>query len=191
MFTSRAEFRLRLRIDNADERLTPAGRRVGLVDDRRWRRFEEKQAQKGRILSWLEQTRADAGRWQSMALAQDDRPPLAIWLRRPESRISVLEPSIRELVGLPLASGLLATIETELKYGGYLAQQERQVERLRDSERRAIPRDFGYELVPGLSNEVRHKLIRVRPETLGQAARIPGVTPAAVAILDVYLNVVR
>jgi tRNA uridine 5-carboxymethylaminomethyl modification enzyme len=191
MFTSRAEFRLRLRIDNADERLTPAGRRAGLVDGLRWRRFEEKQAQKGRILSWLQDTRADVRRWPSMALAQDDRPPLAVWLRRPESRISVLEASIGELVGAPLSAGLLATIETELKYGGYLAQQERQVERLRESERRTIPRDFGYELVPGLSNEVRHKLIRVRPETLGQAARIPGVTPAAIAILDVYLNVAR
>jgi tRNA uridine 5-carboxymethylaminomethyl modification enzyme len=191
MFTSRAEFRLRLRIDNADERLTPAGRRAGLVDDRRWRRFEDKRAQKGRILSWLHETRADVRRWPSMTLAQDDRPPLAIWLRRPESRISVLEAFIGEIVGAPLASGLLATIETELKYGGYLAQQERQVERLRESEARSIPRDFGYELVPGLSNEVRHKLIRVRPETLGQAARIPGVTPAAVAILDVYLNVAR
>jgi tRNA uridine 5-carboxymethylaminomethyl modification enzyme len=191
MFTSRAEFRLRLRIDNADERLTPAGRRLGLVDDVRWHRFEEKRAQRVRIMKWLQQTRVDARRWPSMALAQDDRPPLAVWLRRPESRISVLEPSIREFVGASLASGLLATIETELKYGGYLAQQERQVERLRDSERRTIPVDFGYELVPGLSNEVRHKLIRVRPETLGQAARIPGVTPAAVAILDVYLNVAR
>jgi tRNA uridine 5-carboxymethylaminomethyl modification enzyme len=191
MFTSRAEFRLRLRIDNADERLTSAGRRAGLVNDLRWRRFEEKRAQKVRILSWLQETRVDVRRWPSMALAQDDRPPLAVWLRRPESRISVLERSIDEVVGAPLASGLLATIETELKYGGYLAQQERQVERLRESERRTIPRDFGYELVPGLSNEVRHKLIRVRPETLGQAARIPGVTPAAVAILDVYLNVAR
>jgi tRNA uridine 5-carboxymethylaminomethyl modification enzyme len=191
MFTSRAEFRLRLRIDNADERLTPAGRRAGLVGDLRWHRFEEKSAQKRRIMSWLEETRADVRRWPSMALAQDDRPPLAVWLRRPVARISLLEVSIAEVVGAPLASGLLATIETELKYGGYLAQQERQVERLRESERRSIPRDFGYELVPGLSNEVRHKLIRVRPETLGQAARIPGVTPAAVAILDVYLNVAR
>ena len=191
MFTSRAEFRLRLRIDNADERLTPAGRRVGLVDDRRWRRFEEKEGQKGRILRWLQETKADVRRWPSLSVAQDYRPPLAIWLRRPEARISFLEPAIREFVGAPLASGLLATIETELKYGGYLAQQERQVERLRDSERRTIPHDFGYERVPGLSNEVRHKLNRVRPETLGQAARIPGVTPAAVAILDVYLNVAR
>jgi tRNA uridine 5-carboxymethylaminomethyl modification enzyme len=191
MFTSRAEFRLRLRIDNADERLTPAGRRVGLVDERRWSRYEEKAAQKARIFRWLQETRADARRWPPLSLAHDDRPPLAVWLRRPEAKISVLEPAIRELLGGPVVSGLLATIETELKYGGYLAQQERQVERLRDSERRTIPRDFGYELVPGLSNEVRHKLTRVRPETLGQAARIPGVTPAAVAILDVYLNVAR
>ncbi len=191
MFTSRAEFRLRLRIDNADERLTPAGRKAGLVDDRRWARFEQKISQKARITRWLQGTKADVRRWPSMGLAQDERPPLAVWLRRPEAKISLLEPTITDFVGAPLATGLLATIETELKYGGYLAQQERQVERLRDSERRAIPPDFGYEAVPGLSHEVRHKLSRVRPDTLGQAARIPGVTPAAVAILDVYLNIAR
>jgi tRNA uridine 5-carboxymethylaminomethyl modification enzyme len=191
MFTSRAEFRLRLRIDNADERLTPIGRQAGLVDDRRWSRFQEKTAQKDRILKWLNETRVDSRKWPMMALASDDRPPLAVWLRRPDANLTLLEPALRELVRGPLATGLLATIETELKYCGYMAQQERQVERLRDAERRVIPHDFGYESVPGLSNEVRHKLNRVRPETLGQAARIPGVTPAAVAVLDVYLSVAR
>ena len=88
------------------------------------------------------------------------------------------------------ASGVLTTVETELKYAGYIAQQERQIARLRDSESRRIPAQFSYDL-PGLSTEVRHKLTRVRPETLGQAGRIPGVTPAAVAVLDVYLSIAR
>ena len=83
--------------------------------------------------------------------------------------------------------GVLETVETEFKYAGYLAQQQRQVERLRDSEAKRIPADFIYTDMPGLSNEVVEKLTRVRPETLGQAGRIPGVTPAAIAVLDVYL----
>ncbi len=83
---------------------------------------------------------------------------------------------------------MLATLETEAKYAGYIAQQERQIERLRDSERRRIPETFEFAQIPGLSTEVKQKLERVRPETLGQAGRIPGVTPAAVAVLDVYLS---
>jgi len=103
----------------------------------------------------------------------------------------VLERAIEEALGEPVDTGVLTTVETEFKYAGYMVQQERQVERLRESERRTIPQDFAYDEVPGLSHEVRHKLNRVRPETLGHAGRIPGVTPAAVAILDVYLNVTR
>jgi tRNA uridine 5-carboxymethylaminomethyl modification enzyme len=86
---------------------------------------------------------------------------------------------------------VLETIQTEIKYAGYIAQQERQIQRLKDAERRAIPSAFRYQTVPGLSTEVREKLERVRPATLGQAARIPGVTPAAVAVLDVYLSLPR
>ena len=84
--------------------------------------------------------------------------------------------------------GVLDNVETEIKYAGYVAQQERQIERLKDADRRRIPGEFAYDGVPGLSIEVREKLRRVRPETLGQAARIPGVTPAAIAVLDVYLS---
>ncbi len=84
--------------------------------------------------------------------------------------------------------GLLATVETEIKYGGYIQQQERQMERMKDAERRPIPADFGFQGIPGLSREVQDKLERVRPATLGQAGRIPGVTPAAVAVLDCYLS---
>jgi tRNA uridine 5-carboxymethylaminomethyl modification enzyme len=122
---------------------------------------------------------------------ESGQPPLAVWLRRPETRIDEFAAHIRtELNGDPV-HGLTETLETELKYAGYIAQQHRQVERLRDAERRRIPGDFSYSDIPGLSTEVRQKLERVRPETLGQAGRIPGVTPAAVAVLDVYLSLSR
>ncbi len=163
MFTSRAEFRLHLRIDNADERLTPLGRKLGLATDERWALYEKKQAQKAVLVKLLEK-RVD-------------------WLRRPESRISQLGPLIDDPV-----RGVLDTVETEIKYAGYINQQNRQVERLKAAEQRKIPMDFIYTDIPGLSNEVREKLVRVRPETLGQAGRIPGVTPAAIAVLDVYLS---
>jgi tRNA uridine 5-carboxymethylaminomethyl modification enzyme len=165
MFTSRAEFRLHLRIDNADERLTPIGRRIGLVDDHRWAIFERKQEQKEFLRRHIERSR------------------LADWLRRPEARLAD--------AGLPAAEylwGVLETVETEFKYAGYLAQQQRLVQRLREAESRRIPAGFSYAGIPGLSNEIREKLTRVRPETLGQAGRIPGVTPAAIAVLDVYLR---
>jgi tRNA uridine 5-carboxymethylaminomethyl modification enzyme len=93
------------------------------------------------------------------------------------------------LLGEDALHGVLTTVETELKYSGYIAQQNRQVERLRESGERRIPEDFCYRDIPGLSSEVREKLSRVKPDTLGQAGRIPGVTPAAVAVLDVYLTV--
>ena len=83
----------------------------------------------------------------------------------------------------------MTTVETETKYSGYIIQQERQMERLKQAERRPIPADFGFDAIPGLSREIRDKLDRVRPETLGQAARIPGVTPAAIAVLDCYLSI--
>ena len=184
MFTSRAEFRLRLRIDNADERLTPLGRRVGLVQDDRWRLYERKQEQKSGILALMNSRRVDAA---ELGLAVHDRPTIADWVRRPEARISRLS---HELCEDPV-HGVFDTVETELKYSGYIAQQDRQVARLRESDGRHLPGDFSYSDVPGLSAEVRQKLTRVRPATLGQAARIPGVTPAAIAVLDVYLNITR
>jgi tRNA uridine 5-carboxymethylaminomethyl modification enzyme len=173
MFTSRAEFRLHLRIDNADARLTPVGRRVGLVTDERWQVFTRKQAQKERLTAALEGHRNGQ------------------WLKRPEASIGELAGWVREVLGEEPARGLLATVETEAKYSGYIAQQERQMVRLKDSERRPIPGEFQFAGIPGLSREIQDKLARVRPGTLGQAARIPGVTPAAIAILDVYLSVGR
>jgi tRNA uridine 5-carboxymethylaminomethyl modification enzyme len=173
MFTSRAEFRLHLRIDNADERLTPIGRRAGLVTDERWAVFTRKQAQRSRLVQALEHHRNGQ------------------WLKRPEAAISELLPWVRQVLGEEPARGVLATVETETKYSGYVSQQERQMERAKDSDRRSIPPAFGYSGIPGLSREIQEKLNRVRPVTLGQAARIPGVTPAAVAILDIYLSLGR
>jgi tRNA uridine 5-carboxymethylaminomethyl modification enzyme len=171
MFTSRAEYRLHLRIDNADLRLTPMGRRAGLVRDERWAVFEGKQAQVGKV---------------GQALAS--QPRHTQWLKRPESSIAELLPWIREVLGAEPLRGVLQTVETEAKYSGYITQQEKQMERLKDAERKAIPAQFEYRGIPGLSREVMDKLERVRPGTLGQAARIPGVTPAAIAILDVYVS---
>jgi len=173
MFTSRAEFRLHLRIDNADERLTPVGYRAGLVSSERWHAFERKQRQKTRLTEAMARERKD------------------VWLKRPESTIGELLPWIRETVGEEPVQGLLATVETEIKYSGYIAQQERQMERVKDADRRTIPAEFAFTGIPGLSREIQEKLTRVRPGTLGQAARIPGVTPAAVAVLDVYLSLGR
>jgi tRNA uridine 5-carboxymethylaminomethyl modification enzyme len=189
MFTSRAEFRLHLRIDNADERLTPLGRRVGLVTDLRWNLYLRKQDQKNRIVQLLENNRVDPVAFSSLGTAGDDRPSLLTWLRRPEAKIGALAAWIREKLADEPVHGVLATVETEAKYAGYIAQQERQIDRMKDSERRRIPEGFEFDQIPGLSIEVRQKLGRVRPETLGQAGRIPGVTPAAVAVLDVYLSV--
>jgi tRNA uridine 5-carboxymethylaminomethyl modification enzyme len=171
MFTSRAEYRLHLRIDNADARLTPLGRRAGLVTDGRWEVFTRKQRQKERLTKVLEEHRYGQ------------------WLKRPEASIAEISGWIRETLGEEPALGLLNTVETETKYSGYISQQERQMERLKHAERRSIPPEFGFARIPGLSREIRDKLERVRPATLGQAARIPGVTPAAIAVLDVYLSV--
>jgi tRNA uridine 5-carboxymethylaminomethyl modification enzyme len=173
MFTSRAEFRLHLRIDNADERLTPLGRRVGLVNEERWEVFTRKQAQKERLTA---------------ALAAH---PNGQWLKRPEAGMAEIGGWVREALGEEPARGLVESVEIETKYSGYIGQQERQIERLKDAERRQIPVGFAFEGIPGLSREIRQKLECVRPATLGQAARIPGVTPAAVAVLDVYLSIAR
>ena len=170
MFTSRAEFRLHLRIDNADERLTPMGRRVGLVNDERWTLFTRKQEQRARLVD---------------ALSNHKYGQL---LKQPEARIEEILPWVVEILGDQPSHGLVTTVETEIKYRGYISQQERQIDRLKISERRQIPAGFAFQSIPGISREIGEKLERVRPVTLGHAARIPGVTPAAVAILDVYLS---
>ena len=190
MFTSRAEFRLHLRIDNADERLTPLGRKAGLVSERRWELLQRKLIQKDRILELLSKTRVSSELGVPVG-ADADRPYLSIWLRRPEAKLSSISAWLGQQLGETVIPHVMATIETEVKYAGYMDQQDKQVQRLRDSESRRIPPGLDYAAIPGLSREVRDKFVRVRPETLGQAARIPGVTPAAIAVLDVYMNLAQ
>lgn len=187
MFTSRAEYRLSLRIDNADERLTPHGRRVGLVCDRRWENLRRKLDGKSIVARLLRSTRLTPTDFPDLA-ADDDRPTLDVWLRRPEARLAQLHSFLSERLGTAIPASALMTLETELKYEGYFRQQEKLVERMRASDARSIPDGFAFRGIPGLSREVVDKLERVRPVTLGQASRIPGVTPAAVAVLDLYLT---
>jgi tRNA uridine 5-carboxymethylaminomethyl modification enzyme len=200
MFTSRAEFRLHLRIDNADRRLTPHGRRVGLISDAAWADYVAKQERMAALKQLLETTRLNelpaaigekVGNVAGATYAQ--------LLKRPEVDIVELAPALCELMPSffetsdPRPSALirseLKSVETEIKYAGYLEQQQRSIERLKKAEQRTIPEWFDYRNVSGLSREMQEKLQRVRPRTLGQASRIPGVTPAAVSLVNVYIEI--
>ena len=182
MFTSRAEHRLLLRIDNADLRLTPKGRETGLVDDERWASFVTRKSRLENNLQVLDHTwiRTDSG----------DRLPASQLLRRPEARLGTMVAEQKVSLDLdPERPGVdLASAETSIKYAGYIRRQESEIERGRRDERRRIPSDFPFERVPGLSREVVQRLSQVRPDTLGHALRIPGVTPAAVAVLSAYVG---
>jgi tRNA uridine 5-carboxymethylaminomethyl modification enzyme len=171
MFTSRAEHRLLLRIDNADLRLTPRGREAGLVDDVRWDIFEGRRGRYERNLQALSESEIQM-------------------LRRPEVRLEMMISENR--VALDVDARFfdidLASVETTIKYAGYLRRQEAEIERARRDERRRIPAEFPFERVPGLSNEIVQRLSQIRPDTLGHALRIPGVTPAAVAVLSAYVG---
>jgi tRNA uridine 5-carboxymethylaminomethyl modification enzyme len=253
MFTSRAEFRLHLRIDNADRRLTPHGRRVGLIGDEAWSEFQAKQERLKKMKQLLDQTkfasqmlesvrvgvpsalaeRSSAGNSEkdsgsgrasqdvdrSISPSADGRgrpslhdlrsalgQSLAQLLKRPEISIEHLAPALRPLApeffrrdeygdlatNGHLSSAIrteLKSIETEIKYAGYLDQQQRSIDRLKKAEQRRIPEWFDYQSVSGLSREMQEKLKRVQPQTLGQASRIPGVTPAAVSLVNVYIEI--
>jgi tRNA uridine 5-carboxymethylaminomethyl modification enzyme len=174
MFTSRAEHRLLLRIDNADLRLTPRGRAAGLVDDARWRLFEARSARLGR----------NRARLHAASRVEDGARSTA-WqrLKRPDVRLSdVMSELDLELTG---TAGDLdaASLETEVKYEGYVARQRLEVARAQRDEGRSIPDGFRYAGVPGLSNEIVQRLTEIRPETVGQASRVSGVTPAAAAVI--------
>jgi tRNA uridine 5-carboxymethylaminomethyl modification enzyme len=255
MFTSRAEFRLHLRIDNADRRLTPYGRRLGLIDDNAWTEYEAKQARGAAFERLLNTSRVRADELPVSLMEKLDGDAASVsgqtfaqLLKRPEVPVEEIASVLRErLVGgdavlmvwvvamdavLPglteggrpvrLRSGLdnppfakdakdgapgsvessgflarlpawirneMKTVETEIKYSGYLDQQRRSMEKMRKAEKKAIPAWFDYSAVSGLSTEMKQTLSRVRPQTLGQASRIAGVTPAAVSLIHVYIEI--
>ena len=253
MFTSRAEFRLHLRIDNADRRLTPHGRRIGLIGDQAWVDYQAKENRAQKLATLLEKTRVSGEMLEKIERAQNERleaqrmatnaapvaaiddgesgdvtvavanggslasaigSPLTQLLKRPEIVIEYLAAVVRESYpeyfaeienqnpprrhgdteGVPLtlsaaARNEMKTVETEIKYAGYLDQQRKSIERLKKAEQRVIPDWFDYGKVSGLSREMNEKLQRVRPRTLGHASRIPGVTPAAVSLIHVYIEI--
>jgi tRNA uridine 5-carboxymethylaminomethyl modification enzyme len=243
MFTSRAEFRLHLRIDNADRRLTPHGRRVGLISDEAWSNFQLKQERLSALKKNLENTRITSEMIETLTAAHAEQEAkinschtersqsegeepavvsgakaadpssavgqtLAQLLKRPEVTIEQFVPALRNLTPdffpkeeIPenphesvagISSQLrneLKSVETEIKYEGYLQQQQRAMDRLKKAEQHSIPDWFDYKSVSGLSREMQEKLSKIQPRTIGQASRIPGVTPAAVALVNVYIEI--
>jgi tRNA uridine 5-carboxymethylaminomethyl modification enzyme len=260
MFTSRAEFRLHLRIDNADRRLTHHGRRVGLISDAAWADFLAKQERQEDLKQVLQKNRATVEMLESVGrqVTANSKPivrsehsesqprigseveesavapmaidlssaigqPLAQLLKRPEITIELLVPVLKKIIPDFFASAAnptvgfgaegrlllacpelsegadralpsvvrneLKSVETEIKYEGYLQQQQRAIERLKKAEQRNIPEWFDYRAVSGLSREMQETLVKIRPRTLGHASRIPGVTPAAVSLVNVYIEI--
>ncbi len=182
MFTSRAEYRLLLRTDNADLRLTPRGREVGLVDDKRWDRFECRRARFQSNIDRLQRS------W--IRVESGDRVPAAQALCRPELTLDELIARGDVAIDTVENDRLLdvISVQTAVKYEGYLVRQEQAVARAQGAERRRIPEAFPFERVPGLSRELVQRFSEAKPETLGQAQRIPGATPAAVAVIGAYLD---
>ncbi|MGB1141007.1 MAG: tRNA uridine-5-carboxymethylaminomethyl(34) synthesis enzyme MnmG [Halioglobus sp.] len=191
MFTSRAEYRLLLREDNADLRLTPKGRELGLVNDSRWRRFEEKReaiaAETQRLATAFVHPGTDAARRleEKLGSSLSREYSLADLLKRPNLDYASLVAATGEGCADEQAA---EQVEIQARYEGYIERQKDEIDRLRRYENTPLPADFDYGTVDGLSNEVRQKLEDVRPDTLARAGRIPGVTPAAVSLLLIYLK---
>ena len=188
MFTSRAEYRLILRQDNADRRLTGIGREMGLVDDERWRSFVEKQEQIEALDLFMKAQYVQPGNDSIEALLGKALPreySLHDLAKRPEVTVTGL---IEAVNGAPCPAAVLEQVEIDCKYQGYIARQQQEIERMRAQESHPLPMDLNYREINGLSNEVVQKLSEVRPATLGQASRVSGVTPAAVSLLLVHLK---
>ncbi|HEU5457352.1 MAG TPA: tRNA uridine-5-carboxymethylaminomethyl(34) synthesis enzyme MnmG, partial [Terracidiphilus sp.] len=210
MFTSRAEFRLHLRIDNADRRLTPHGRRLGLIDDNAWSEYEQKQARMAALERLLSSGKVNTERLSAVGLGALTAVAGLSWaqlLKRPEVTIEPVLHALREdLKQEPLLAGWAArldehgsvdaavlrnearAVETEIKFAGYLDQQRKSIEKLKAAEAVRIPEWIEYGAISGLSREIREKLERIRPVTIGQASRIPGVTPAALSLVHVSIR---
>jgi len=222
MFTSRAEFRLHLRIDNADRRLTPYGRRLGLINDEAWAEYEQKQARMAALELLLSSGKVDQEKLQRAGFGELPATAGFTWaqlLKRPEVTIEPLlsaigddlarDPLLAEffagLVQTPEAKSAASTppassiqrstlrnearsVETEIKFAGYLEQQKKSIERLKAAESVSIPEWLEYGTISGLSREMRETFDRIRPQTLGQASRIPGVTPAALTLVHVSIK---
>jgi tRNA uridine 5-carboxymethylaminomethyl modification enzyme len=209
MFTSRAEFRLHLRIDNADRRLTPYGRKLGLIGDEAWAEYEQKQARMAALATLLETRKVDSAGLAQIAenieFAAISGQTWAQLLKRPEIQIEpVLKALTAELKNDPLLRDLVQAgserlaaiprnearaVETEIKFAGYLEQQKKAIQKLKEAEGVRIPEWLNYTTISGLSREMQEKLGRVRPQTIGQASRIPGVTPAALGLVHVSIRI--
>jgi tRNA uridine 5-carboxymethylaminomethyl modification enzyme len=209
MFTSRAEFRLHLRIDNADRRLTPHGRRLGLIDDQAWAEYEHKQARMAALDHLLTTGKANPERLGSAGFGDLTATAGLTWaqlLKRPEVGIEAVmgalgenlaaEPLLAIFTTLPAQTpearaalrNEARAVETGIKFAGYLEQQKKSIVKLKAAEAVTIPEWLDYSSISGLSREMREKLERIRPATIGQASRIPGVTPAALSLVHVSIR---
>ena len=202
MFTSRAEYRLTLREDNADLRLTEIGRELGLVNDQRWQHFSSKQEAIEKELSrlrtsWVQPATDKAEKINALLEKPMSREySLADLLARPRVDYhSLIKAAADSAMDVSAAESLpeqvCQQVEIQIKYQGYIDRQQDEIERLKKQENTPLPNDFNYSQMQGLSNELRQKLTDARPENIGRASRIPGMTPAAVSLLLIYLKKYR